>query len=39
VHHRFFPVFGYIDYWYYGDCYVWTDYGWFNACDYGDPAP
>jgi hypothetical protein len=39
VHHRFFVGLGFLDYWYYGDCYVLTDYGWVNLCDYGDPAP
>jgi hypothetical protein len=39
VHHRFFVGIGFLDYWYYGDCYVLTDDGWINLCDYGDPAP
>jgi hypothetical protein len=39
MHHRFFVGLGFLDYWYYGDCYVLTDYGWINLCDYGDPAP
>jgi hypothetical protein len=44
-HHRFrgrriygfIPGYGYGDYWYYGDCSVWTDYGWVNMCDDGYP--
>jgi hypothetical protein len=40
-HHRFrgrhifglIPGFGYGYYWYYGDCWAWTDYGWVNVCE------
>jgi hypothetical protein len=30
--HGFIPGFGYGYYWYYGDCWAWTDYGWTNIC-------
>jgi hypothetical protein len=37
--HGFLPGFGYGYYWYYGDCWVWTDYGWIDMCGYqDDPA-
>jgi hypothetical protein len=26
------PGFGYGYYWYYGDCWIWTDNGWINLC-------
>src|SRR5215467_15584420 len=33
--HGFIPGIGYAYYWYYDDCYVWTDdYGWVNICGY-----
>jgi hypothetical protein len=32
--HGFIPGIGYGYYWYYDDCYVWTDYGWINMCGY-----
>jgi hypothetical protein len=35
--HGFIPGYGYGYYWYYDDCYVWTDYGWINMCGYGFP--
>jgi len=28
----FIPGFGYGYYWYYGDCWIWTDYGWIDLC-------
>jgi hypothetical protein len=39
-HHRFrgrhifglIPGFGYGYYWYYGDCWIWTDNGWIDLC-------
>jgi hypothetical protein len=42
-HHRFrghhFEGFlagiGWADYWYYGDCWVWTANGWIDLCGYG----
>jgi hypothetical protein len=39
--HGFIPGFGYGYYWYYGDCWAWTDDGWVNICvDLDDyPAP
>jgi hypothetical protein len=33
----FIPGYGYGYYWYYNDCYVWTDYGWINMCGYDGP--
>ncbi len=44
-HHRvhgrhiygFIPGIGYGYYWYYDDCYVWTDYGWIDMCGYTYP--
>jgi hypothetical protein len=43
-HHRFhgrhiygfIPGYGYGYYWYYGDCWVWSDYGWINMCGFYD---
>jgi hypothetical protein len=32
--HGFIPGIGYGYYWYYDDCYVWTDFGWINLCGY-----
>jgi hypothetical protein len=37
--HGFIPGFGYGYYWYYGDCWVWTDYGWIDMCGYHDYPP
>jgi hypothetical protein len=34
--HGFIPGFGYGYYWYYGDCWAWSDYGWINVCVDGD---
>jgi len=30
--HGFIAGLGLVDYWYYDDCWVWTESGWFNLC-------